>query len=196
MEQIQPQFTAGANSLTRTLQGMIKGISDKPTPLDFGKINDDYSLTTNSLRTPIPKDEYGVCRSVLYSEAYPLTEDMLGKPKRKPDNTKIDEADGIHIHVCGGQCSWAAATGAHLHWVELPKKMRRLKPGDKVLVAWIQNEAVVIDIVFSAKYLGTDDEPIWDSDISGNDDKSNWASDYFGNDDESNLDSDILGTDD
>ena len=42
MEQIQPQFTAGANSLTRTLQGMMKGISDKPTPLDFGKINDDY----------------------------------------------------------------------------------------------------------------------------------------------------------
>ena len=180
MEQIQPQFTAGANSLTRTLQGMMKGISDKPPQLDFGKINDDYSLTTNSLRTPIPKDEYSVCRSVLYSEAYPLTEDVAGNPKRKPKNTKIDVQDGQHVHFCGsGYCRWDEPSGAHWHWVELPKKMRRLKPGDKVLVAWIQNEAVVVDIVFSAKYLGTDDEPNWDSNI-------------LGIDDELDLDSDIL----
>ena len=162
MEQIQPQFTAGANSLTRTLQGMMKGISDKPPQLDFGKINDDYSLTTNSLRTPIPKYEYSVCRSVLYSDAYPLTEDMAGIPKKFLQPTKITIQDGMHIHACASPyCPWPAPTGAHWHWVELPKKMRRLKPGDKVLVAWIQNEAVVIDIVFSAKYLGTDDESDW-----------------------------------
>lgn len=46
MQEIQPTFTAGANALTRTFQGMIKGISNAPPVLDFGKINDDYSLTT------------------------------------------------------------------------------------------------------------------------------------------------------
>lgn len=162
MEQIQPQFNAGANHLTRTLQGMMKGVADKPPQVDFGKINDDYSLTTNSFRTPIPKDEYSVCRSVIYSAVYPLTEDVADVPERLPKGTKITIPDGQHIHQCGSPfCPWPAPTGQHWHWVELPLKMRRLKPGDKVLVAWIQNEAVVIDIVFSAKYLGTDDEPEW-----------------------------------
>lgn len=35
----------------------------------------------------------------------------------------------------------------------LSEKMRRLKPGDKVLVAWVQNEPVVIDIVVPATQL-------------------------------------------
>lgn len=158
----QPQFTSGANSLTRTLHGMIKGISDKPPQLDFGKINDDYSLTTNSFRQPIPKEEYSVCRQLLYNPDVPLSEDVAGTPKQLPKETKIEIPDGMHIHACGNPfCPWDEPTGAHWHWVELPKKMRRLQPGDKVLVAWIQNEACVIDIVYSAKYLGTDDEPDW-----------------------------------
>lgn len=40
--------------------------------------------------------------------------------------------------------------GAHQHHVLVPEKMRSLKPGDRVLVAWVQNEAVVIDIVVSS----------------------------------------------
>jgi hypothetical protein len=28
--------------------------------------------------------------------------------------------------------------------------MRKLKPGDRVLVAWVQNEAVVVDIILPA----------------------------------------------
>ena len=162
MQEIQPTFTAGANALTRTFQQMAKGISDKPPQLDFGVINGDFSLTTNSLGVPIPKDEYSVCRSVIYSPAYPLSEDVQGSPKRKPPSTKIEVEDGAHIHACGSPfCPWDFPSGQHWHWVELPLKMRRLQPGDKVLVAWIANEAVVIDIVFSAKYLGTDDEPVW-----------------------------------
>ena len=162
MQEIQPTFTAGANALTRTFQGMIKGISNAPPVLDFGKINDDYSLTTNNFPNPIPKSDYSVCRSVIYSTSYPLSEDVQGSPKRLPKSTKISISDGAHVHACGSPyCPWPAPSGQHWHWVKLPLKMRRLQPGDRVLVAWIQNEAVVIDIVFSAKYLGTDDEPEW-----------------------------------
>ncbi|MBR1805848.1 MAG: hypothetical protein IJ774_05590 [Selenomonadaceae bacterium] len=162
MQELQPTFTAGANALTRTFQQMAKGISDKPPQLDFGIINGDYSLTTNSLGRPIPKDEYSVCRSVIYHRDYPLTEDLAGTPKHFSQPTKITIENGRHIHACASPyCPWPAPTGDHFHWVELPLKMRRLQPGDKVLVAWIQNEAVVVDIVYSAKYLGTDDEPNW-----------------------------------
>lgn len=37
----------------------------------------------------------------------------------------------------------------HNHNVSLPK----IKPGDRVLVAWIQNEVVVIDVIVPAKNL-------------------------------------------
>ncbi len=33
------------------------------------------------------------------------------------------------------------------HTVTVPEKMRGLLPGDRVLVAWVQDEAVVIDII-------------------------------------------------
>jgi len=48
----------------------------------------------------------------------------------------------------------------HKHQVRLPKKMRWLRPGDKVLVAIIGNEFVVIDMVFNAQTLGSG-EPLW-----------------------------------
>lgn len=32
----------------------------------------------------------------------------------------------------------------------IPEKMRKLKPGDRVLVAWVREEPVVIDIVIRA----------------------------------------------
>jgi len=162
MQEIQPTFDAGANALTGTLHGMIKGMSNKPPVIDFGKINGDYSLSTNHFPKPIPKDSYSVCRSVIYSPAYPLSEDVMGRPQRLPKGTKIQVEDGAHIHACGSPfCPWPMPSGQHWHWTELPVKMRRLKPGDRVLVAWVDNEAVVIDIVFDAKYLGTDDEPEW-----------------------------------
>ena len=40
--------------------------------------------------------------------------------------------------------------GTHQHTVLIPEKMRSLQAGDRVLVAWVQNEAVVIDIITSS----------------------------------------------
>ena len=135
----QAQFQPGANELTNTITGMIKGIADKPPVLQFGIINSDYSLSINGYKCPIPKNEYSVCRSLLYSPSVPLTETYT---------------DGGHDHY------EVVPYETHKHQVRLPKKMRWLKPGDKVLVAIIGNEFVVIDIVFNAQYLGSG-EPNW-----------------------------------
>ena len=135
------KFTSGANQLTNTLHAMIGGIAGEmsKTQLDFGIINSDYSLTTNSFPKPIPKENYSVCRQLLYDPSVPLTETYT---------------DGTHSHPGAGE------PGLHFHKVKLPKKMRWLKSGDKVLVAIIGVEFVVIDVVYDAKYLG-DAEPDW-----------------------------------
>lgn len=133
------KFNSGATALTNTLHGMIKSMTDKPPVLDFGIINADYSLKINTFGKPIPKNEYSVCRQLLYDPSEPLT---------------VTYVDGEHGHPD------ASPPGTHQHEVKLPKKMRRLKPGDKVLVAIIQNEFVVVDIVYNAQYLGAK-EPAW-----------------------------------
>ena len=133
------RFNSGATALTNTLHSMIHSIADKPPTIDFGKINADYSLTTNTFPKPIPKNEYSVCRQLLYDPSVPLTETYV---------------DGNHDHY------GAVEREPHMHEVKLPKKMRWLKPGDKVLVAIIGNEFVVVDVVYNASYLGVK-EPAW-----------------------------------
>ena len=132
----------GANALTNTLSGMMRGIAgemSKPQ-LSFGIINADYSLTCNSFPCPIPVTDYSVCRQLLYDPQVPLTETYM---------------DGFHDHYD------VVPTEPHQHKVKLPKKMRRLKPGDKILVAIIGNEFVVIDKIYSGKWL-VEGEPPWD----------------------------------
>ena len=133
------RFNSGATALTNTLHSMIHSIADRPPVLDFGKINADYSLTTNTFPKPIPKNEYSVCRQLLYDPNEPLT---------------VTYIDGRHGHP------EASPPGVHQHKVELPLKMRWLRPGDKVLVAIIGNEFVVVDVVYNASYLGVK-EPVW-----------------------------------
>ena len=128
----------GINSLTNVFSGMIKAQTDTPPVLDFGIINADYSLTTNSFRQPIPKDEYSVCRSVTYNPKVPLTETY---------------DDGEHKHP-----EATSPNSSHVHKVKLPEKMTWLQAGDEVLVAWVNHEAVVIDIIYNAATIG-DEEP-------------------------------------
>lgn len=50
----------------------------------------------------------------------------------------------------GAVGAWLTDTSeadGHRHMVPIPGLMRSIGPGDRVLVAWVNNEAVVIDIV-------------------------------------------------
>lgn len=46
-----------------------------------------------------------------------------------------------------GEAFCDVRTTDHTGKAYLPGKMRQLQPGDRVLVAWVQNTAVVIDII-------------------------------------------------
>lgn len=100
--------------LGNTLAGRMQKTASAavPTTLELGRINENLSLSTDSLRSAIPKGDYMVALH------------MTGSTYR----TSYDEA---HSH-------------------ELPNVIRKLKAGDRVLVAWCGNEPIIISIVVSS----------------------------------------------
>ena len=68
--------------------------------------------------------------------------DDVGSKHRHPADSRE-----VHTHV-------ASPESNHVHKVLIPETMRWLHPGDRVLVAWVQNEAVVLDIVIRASVIG------------------------------------------
>lgn len=166
----------GVNHLAQVLTGQNKKDQDRKSALvlDFGEIMDDYSLQTNTFSIPIPVEDYHVCRQLTLGK----TGDILAKTQ-----TIGSPGSGEHNHKkvttlldsrgmpCSGTIGIPAAgqpdppdppqssagsggdEGAHQHHVLIPEKMRSLKPGDRVLVAWVQSEAVVVDIICPAEDL-------------------------------------------
>lgn len=134
----------GINKLGRVLQQRMKEVNASPLVLDFGVIQGDYSLLTNTYPIPIPKKDYLVCRQLTLGEtgskltvtATDGSHDVYSDPYPEPIYSHI----GIGVN--------------HAHNVLIPEKMRWLKPGDRVLVAWVQNDAVVIDIILPATKIG------------------------------------------
>ena len=137
--------------------------------LDFGEIKDDESLLTNTFPIPIPKGEYHVLRSLTYGKVGDILAKTqnIGSPGSGEHDHKTFVLNSVHGPVKGtigtpasGQpdppdppqssAGGGGSEGAHQHHVLVPEKMRSLKPGDRVLVAWVQNEAVVVDIVVSS----------------------------------------------
>lgn len=139
----------GTNKLANVIVRRMARELESPLVLDFGEIKDDESLLTNTFPIPIPKGDYHVLRQL-----------TLGKKDDVFAQTQYTSKDnsGKHTHEFQLQAGPYTVTGAikdshpslHVHDVIIPELMRSLKPGDRVLVAWVQNEAVVIDIVVSS----------------------------------------------
>ena len=132
------------NQRMRNMQNSV------PAPLDVGVIQDDYSLKTNTFDKPIPKGSYSVCRQLTLGE----TDTRLtltiqsGNPN---DGTHNHGSSGTHGGHTGGSGSHTHMNeGPHIHDVLIPEKMRSLLPGDRVLIAWVQNEPIVVDIVLKS----------------------------------------------
>ena len=106
----------GISKLAKTISERSRNITNSATNdlvLDFGKIQNDLSLLTNSFPIPIPKGDYSVLR-----------------------------------HVSG--LSFTSGTSnQHTHKVAIPK----LKRGDSVLVAWVDDDPVVLDVIVSSSKL-------------------------------------------
>jgi hypothetical protein len=143
----------GINKLGQVLQERMKACGASPLLLDFGTIQGDLSLLTNTYPIPIPKTDYTVCRQLtLGATGAHLTYTVgAGKPN---DGTHTHGSSGSHGGHTGGDGTHKHANEApHVHDVLIPEKMRKLKSGDRVLVAWVQNEAVVVDIILPATAL-------------------------------------------
>lgn len=67
----------GVNGLAQAFVGEIdrRRSKDSALVLDFGEIQDDYSLKTNTFSIPIPVEDYHVCRQLTLGK----TGDILAK---------------------------------------------------------------------------------------------------------------------
>ena len=151
------------------LAGAIKKVAEKGKDtsllLDFGTIMEDYSLLTNTYPIPIPPSDYLVCRNAVLPESEVVsTEETTaednphshGYTEQSTAEGQTGTVDG-HSHPVTIQLSpvrTASVTTTqkpHPHDVDIARASQRsIMPGDTVLVAWVQNDAVVIDIVYEA----------------------------------------------
>lgn len=114
-----------------------------PTTLELGTIGSGLSLTTDSIKTPIPPSQYMVSIKLTHDTYFTYNEmnSSAAAPHHHEGGTHAQKGgSGYHTHDDG------------LHDHRLPSVFRRLQVGDRVLVAWAGNEPVVIDIVVA----GTD----------------------------------------
>ena len=107
---------SGMSKMAGVLSERMKAENQSSLVLDFGGINSDMSLTTNTFPVAIPKGGYMLCRH-------------LG---------------GLSLSISGGEHGGhESGTGAHNHSISLPG----IGPGDRVLVAWVQNMPVIVDVI-------------------------------------------------
>lgn len=130
----------GTNKLAQVLSQRMKRENESPLVLDFGEIQPNGSLLTNTFPVPIPKGDYTICRQLTLG----ATGAQLTKTKK---DGKHEHDKGTHEGHESGDGSHTHEGGEHQHIVPIPEKMRSVGPGDRVLVAWVQNEAVVVDII-------------------------------------------------
>lgn len=133
----------GTSRLANVLAGRMRKEGDAPLVLDFGEIQSNGSLITNTFQTPIPKGDYSVLRQLTLGEedSY-FTETTVEPELNIPLKLESSALESSEL-----ESEESIIIPPHSHSVKLPAKMRSLTSGDRVLVAWVQNEAVVIDIV-------------------------------------------------
>ena len=124
------------NKLGDVLAGHMRRTAraNTQTTLELGTINGDMSLTTDGLDGRISKGEYMVDIR-LTQDAYETSE------------AEHTHSGGTHEGHESGSGSHTHDGGKHKH--ELPSSFRRLKAGDRVLVAWIGNDPIIVAIVVS-----------------------------------------------
>ena len=102
--------------------------------MELGTINSNLSLSTDSLKSPIPQGAYMV--------NFALTGGI------RTSSETHTHSGGTHGGHESGDGSHSHSGGAHSH--ELPSTFRGLQAGDRVLVSWCGNEPVVVAIVVSS----------------------------------------------
>lgn len=140
---------AGISKLAAVLQTQMKETTSSPLLLDFGVIQADKSLTTNTFPIAIPAGSYLVCRHLTYP--CDTISDSAGSHfhsggahthngYQQKDGSDAALEDGEHTHK---------ESGSHTHHIALTNQ--NLKSGDRVLVAWVGNDVIVIDVIVTGR---------------------------------------------
>ena len=103
-----------------------------PTTLELGIINSDMSLTTDGLSGRIEPRDY-------------MVDIRLASGSYETEEATVSLSGGTHGGHESGNGSHTHTGGEHVH--ALPGAFRGLKPGDRVLVAWVGNEPIIIAVV-------------------------------------------------
>lgn len=107
----------GVDRLAQTIRGAIARQTAVPPVMELGTIQPDLSLRLDRFPIPIPVGDYLVCRHLTLPDPLVTTEEALVGDLR------------------------------HTHVVPRPEQLAPLTPGDRVLVAWVDDDPVVIDVV-------------------------------------------------
>lgn len=118
-------MSSNIQRLGETIDGRMKKAAGAavPTSIELGVINSNLSLTTDSLKTQIPRGDY-------------MVNLLLAGQEEETSSEEHNHTGGSHSHT----------GGAHKHSVTL----RSLQAGDRVLVAWCGHEPVVVAVVVSS----------------------------------------------
>lgn len=149
--------TPGLSKFTDIIATMIqRNEESKPRLLDFGVIQDDWALKCNAYPVPIPKESYLICRSVSLPNTEMLqTENTVAKNKTHrhlAEDTDMMEQDmaPVPVNDIVKMKYVTVIQEKHLHDYDVARPSEpRLKPGDRVLVAWVSNDPVVVDVLTS-----------------------------------------------
>jgi hypothetical protein len=111
------------------------------------------SLLTNKFPRPIPQSDYMVCRSVTWGSVGSI----WGKTQAKGQTNSgrhIHGDNGGHYHPDAGWQTHTHEDGEremeHVHDVLVGNNSRWISPGDRVLVVWVGDDPVVVDLILPA----------------------------------------------
>lgn len=126
--------------LAHTISGRITKATRAsiPTTVELGIINDDLSLSVDSIQGTISPDEYMI--------------NLIFSHENYCSYTEMNSSQNAPHHHEGGSHAQYVGSGYHthddgLHDHRAPSCLRRLEPKDRVLVMWAGFEPIIISIV-------------------------------------------------
>ena len=149
----------GISRLTGLMKEIAEQQKDTALILDFGVIAADMSLITNNFPEPIPAKDYLVCRCAALKPVEDVhTYGHLHEVEPVGFSLELDPAGGPldppHTHEKAKGSVYGHKTKTAIDTVNIARRSERcIAPGDRVLVAWVQNDAVVIDIILQGNEI-------------------------------------------